>query len=385
MFLVSGGAYFYMINGRIFVTLFVISTIFYVLKYRKVRNSGNKRNPSAYFLILFLFWFFLEYFVINTNHTGDIQPFIYIAFSICSYFVISSFTLEKFRKVYLNICSRLVFIGLLIYLLVMVGLLHPTAVHKGGNVQQICLFHSFGWGSVTDRFMSIYWEPGACQIVLITTFFLFFDGIVNLKIKKEYWWKFAIILLAVFLTQSTAAYINIAVLGVITILKSSFRKRNVILALFFLVIGALIVWGLSTSAVITDKFAQEGEKGSSYEIRKADNLAMIQMTYERPILGYGMDTKDFNRRSYLLDNVTGSNGILSLTSRLGIPFLLFYIFSIFINQRRNNTLFNSMVLTFLYILLNSTEVYWYFPIAYLSVIAFKNNKKEVASSIKASL
>lgn len=97
-------ASFFLLHGNYFVPLFLVSSV-YFYKIYKNKYQCAENNKSKYYIIFYLCWFVVEYFIVNTNHTGDIQPFIYLIFWVCTFGGISKFSFNRFRYIYK--CSRL--------------------------------------------------------------------------------------------------------------------------------------------------------------------------------------------------------------------------------------------------------------------------------------
>ena len=141
-------------------------------------------------------------------------------------------------------------------------------------------------------------------------------------------------------------------------MKAIFIGIALIAAAFFLL----------SSETYTEKMSQKGSDKTSYEIRKMDNLAMLQMTMERPILGYGINSPAFRNRGKHLGNITSSNGLLALSSQLGCIFLLFFCLALYSRLKKFYPQKRFLVF-FLLLMLQATEVFVFLPIAFIFFFA----------------
>jgi hypothetical protein len=148
---------------------------------------------------------------------------------------------------------------------------------------------------------------------------------------------------------------------------------NIFVLKYVGIVGLLAVAGMFmlNSDAVQHKMAQKGRDGSSYEIRQADNLAMLTMTMEKPIVGYGLLSNEFRQRGRDLGNLTSSNGLLSISSQMGIPFFVCILIALYSSLKKffpKNTFLEELVV----LSLHSTEVFFYFPISFF----FLFNRKD---------
>ena len=68
-----------------------------------------------------------------------------------------------------------------------------------------------GEGSNIYRLSSIYWEPGQLQIVIFFVLMLFADELADLTKVRDNLRKFSPMLVALFFTLSTTAYLTLAI------------------------------------------------------------------------------------------------------------------------------------------------------------------------------
>ena len=95
------------------------------------------------------------------------------------------------------------------------------------------------------------------------------------------------------------------------------------------------------------------------------------MTSEKPLIGYGLSSTNYDIRAEELGNQTSSNGILAMSAMLGLPFLFVYLYFMSKGVKRIIQGSAANLCLPLIILFHCTEVYFYFPIALIFIINFK--------------
>ena len=352
---VSGGLYFYIINGRYFVSaFFALSFIAHIAKYNGISFKENKL-----FFIAVIIYQLINYALINTQHIGNTflpQLLLFIS----SYFFISLFSINEFKRYYLNSVTIMAITAIIIYLGYTFGSLNVASIWDGTRDMDMCYYHRV----IGKRLSGIYWEPGAMQIPLNMALLLYIKEIVSWEIKRKDIWKFAIIVIAVIMTISTAGILWLCLfMAYFAIYRLKSRRISVKAAILIFVLcsGAVAVYN---SDMVQDKLQMRTESSaSSMEIRAADNRGLLVLISERPLWGWGIDSKSRARRNEELNNLTSSNGILAMTSQLGILFLLFWAY--FLIKKMKQFYQGEMIIGafLLFLFLNAFEVYWYFPVA----------------------
>lgn len=366
---ISGGQFFYIFNGKYFVSAFFISSIIYHL----YQNKRFKYSQSITFLFWSVSYLLIHYFFITPVHVGNtFLPQLLLL--IGSYFFYTSFTYERFKRMYLNTVTVMAVVSIALFFVVESGFVTPEYQTKGNSEALMFMFHKMGGEgrSLFGRLAGIYWEPGAYQIILNMGLLLYINELINNKISKSQIRKFIIIIIALLLTQSTAGYMMLGLIGGYWTFRKLLVKGFSIKSIFITLIGIIVITILYNSSVVQDKLAQQDKEGTSYEIRRADNIALMIMIYEKPLFGYGQDSVEFERLSNALDNKSSSNGILSLLATLGI--IYFYIYLRFLIKGLNRTYLikRDVILIFvLFLFLNAFEVFWYFPLAFIFHFDFK--------------
>jgi len=370
LFLLSGTVFGFMLHAAVFVFLFFIFSIFYFFKKKYALNQ-----KAFFYYICYILWLSISYFWLGGHTSSDFKIYIvYLILATGSLLILQSLEYERFKKIYLNIAAFIALTSVILFLLHLYNIIPTTHVYKPGAEKPYMMFafNCFGWFSSFGRCAGPYWEPGAFQIVLNYALVLFFNEISAFHLTKEEKIKLGIIVIAIIMTQSTAGFFNLIVLVFLVVTNAKVGKRDIIKYAFIIMAAILASCALFFSAPVQKKLSQKGYEGTSYEVRSADNLAMAKMTIEKPIIGYGFLSSEYRSRGMYLGNRTSSNGLLAISSQLGVPFLLGVVLALYCSLKRYYPQKTLLVLL-LVLMLHTTEVFFYYPIAFI----FLFNRKTV--------
>lgn len=356
---VSGSVSGFILNPAIFVPLFFV----FALVFAKIRGTRFSKKALKIFFV-YLVWTSASYTFVGTPYSFTFRIFIvYILLAFGALCIMQSIEFYRYRYLYLNVVTFIAVSSILLYIMQQMDLLPLTYIPKAGYGRfMMFALNNFGWTQAFNRLAGPYWEPGVFQIVLNYALIMYFKEISALDFSKVSRYKIFIILLATVMTKSTAGYINLVVLIVAILLNAKLSKRTVTKYVFLGIASAIAIFALFNSDVYQKKIAQKGRDNTSYEIRRADNLAMLQMTIERPLVGYGLASMEAVNRGAELGNRTSSNGLLAMSSWIGLPFLLAYIWATYACLKPFYPRKTGLVLFFV-LMLHVTEVYYYFPVA----------------------
>lgn len=364
--LISGGFFFYHVYGLVFQSLFLLFAFFYKsTKHGKV----SKYNQFVFLFlgIIYLFNFIIHDPVIPSFAFNITISYILLLFS--SSLIFSSISKHAFTVALFKIVPIMAAVSIGLELLVESGVIHPSMISANGASKYTFLLHVFGNpNGLWERLAGIYWEPGAYQVILSTTIFLCLDEAYAIKESKHTILKFLVLLVAIVMTKSTAGYLTLMFLMLFASSRFLKEKKKWRLVSFFgiFLAFAVIFPIIIQSETIQGKFAQEGNEGTSYAIRYNDNMGMLQMIKEKPLVGYGLG-ESFSARSSAVDNQASSNGILKMTSNYGIIYLLIILYFVSLCSKEYNSR-RWVVLSF-FILINFFEVFMFFP--FMGIFYFK--------------
>ena len=148
---------------------------------------------------------------------------------------------------------------------------------------------------------------------------LYINNIQNWSLSKSEKREMIVILVGIILTKSTGGYIILLVIALCCFWKKIMSRWFLPAFIVVFTCGYIILM----SDVVQDKI--NNESSASLISRQSDNLAMFQMVLEEPFIGWGLGSVDHLKRSDALGNWSNSNGILYMTSSVGIPWLILYL------------------------------------------------------------
>jgi len=349
----SGSLVFYYQHPSIMCfILFLWGVFIFNKKHQNIKKIFN--YPSTRFAGIFIFFIWFNFLFINTNHTQRaVQPIVYSLIIFGTNFICASLSFDEYKQCLLNLLSKICCISIIIFILYNIGILSPRTIPSpdGEEGKLAFLFDCVMEG----RLSSIWWEPSALQVVINLTILLHIPELISQKLSKKIIYKFTPLVVALILSMSTSGYIAFAILASVVIYKKVDFKRSLFTSAFFIIIGFGIVYAIANSAAVEEKLSQEygtGVKSGSLNTRVADNTAMLMMISERPLFGFGLDSVDYNNRSWQLDNWSSSNGVLDWITRFGIPVMLFYFLSAYRSLKRKNLLLYPIVSLILFVFIN---------------------------------
>ena len=295
-------------------------------------------------------------------------------FNICDYVfiwgtyaIINCIDFLRFKKIYLDIVSVIAFFGAVVYFGVLFNIISPY--YQELSDRQLWMYSWYNFQTELTWFREyrssgIFHEPGFYQIILNVALLFYISEISEKKLNKKQIIQVVVIVLAVFLTRSTNAYISIVVIFGSVIYRFGQSHKIYIIPLFILFCYILVK--VLNSDVIVDKFAKADVDGSSYSVRAADARSCIEIIIDKPLLGLGSGAL-FVIRSAKYGNISSSNGILAMTAKYGIFWILTYIFffikNIIVYTNGDMKFFISFTLIVI-ILFSNQDAMW-LPISYL--------------------
>lgn len=359
VFFLSGTVFGFVLHSLIFVPIFFVFSLIYAKK----RKTQFSRKALKIFVV-YVLWATFSYAFVGTPYSFTFSIYIvYILLAMGSLCIMQSMDFYRYRRLYLNVAVFVAVTSMLLFVMQQFDMLPLTFIPKPGYGRfMMFALNNFGWWFPFNRLAGPYWEPGVFQIVLNYALIMYFKEISSLNFSDVSKAKLFVVLLALVMTKSTAGYINLVILIIAVLLNAKVSKKNVLKFACLGFASIFAIFALLTSDAYQKKMDQKGHDNTSYEIRKADNLAMLQMTIERPFVGYGLASMEARTRGRALGDRTSSNGLLFMSSQVGLPFLLAYILATFFCLKSFYPRKTILVLIFV-LMLHTTEVYFYFPIS----------------------
>lgn len=251
---------------------------------------------------------------------------------------------DDFKYIYTNIIINLSKISLFCMLLSYFNisiLMKPVEIN--GGIFSFSIFHIWGVNAViSTRNFGLFWEPGAYQAFLnLALLFLLTD----IEKYKNKFIKIIILILTILTTKSTTGYIILFIIFIYSMSINKFSKnfkkifKRSMLILFFI----FIFISMNTN-IISNKL---NENNDSFNIRRYDLINSINLIKDKPILGYGLFSDEYYRKSLGAGIVNNSNGLLIIGLMLGIPFMIFCLINI---SKNINSILNNRWNKYIYIL-----------------------------------
>lgn len=352
--------YYQGLSPSVAIFLYFAFSLYFCLKH----HLHNQYKKISFLYIIGLVILVLLSFLYHP-HLNDNQIFGVLLQAVSSALIISNFNYNRFKIIILNVVCILGFISLFLYILYIIGFITP---YVNGNFTMYGPL-VLGWdGYSFGRLAGFYHEPGAYQIILNTVLILYINEITQwFKLSRKTKFKLIIVLISLFLTKSTAGYITVIIIAFSCFYKKIFSKY------FIPIIGVLIfftyiIW--NSDVVQRKLFPEPGDVSISLEQRTLDNLGMMKMISEEPILGYGLGSVDYKKRAFELGNYSDSNGILFMGASLGVFWFLLYFYFMFFSIKKMQINASIILIMFAYGLLQCNERFVEFPISYIFLFPF---------------
>lgn len=337
--------------------LYTFLTFFYSKSFIKVAFF---RSFSFIYIILVILCLMLWGIDDNTYLTYLIVPL----FSY-NYFKLTTFL--DFKEKWLDITAVISLWSIISFSLFIFDIFDPQTIMMGDH--KFDLLFGINIRASESRLCGVSFEPGVFQILLIYTLLMWVKNI-------RFWYftnltkiKLLICVVALLTTQSTMGYLGLIVVFGAIVASGGYVKRHfqkvIVLFMLFLPLTYIIY----TSSIVQDKL-NESDGNESYSIRIIDTMASWRMIEDSPILGNGIGKRWANiAESY--GNITNSNGVLNMISRLGVFWIVFYSYYAIKSCRKNryDIIPIYYVLAVLIPLLNEDIAYT--PLAFIFVSEFK--------------
>ena len=342
---------------------------------KQTTNSNFLKDDNLTIFVLFTVWITIDTLFLNhfSNNNLFLQ-FIFFAFGTAC--LCSSCDFYTFRNKILKVLSVIMLCSIIVQIgHDYIGLFpHRLVTMRGFPRYMSAYFFQTIWGVGNNRMSSIYWEPGQCQIVITYVLCLFLDELRNISNIRNWLKKFAIPIIALLCTKSSMGYIVLCLLIIYIFIFSDIVRKHKSLIPLSLIMGFLMALYLFRGDVIQDKLAQrDATERNSFTIRLADNLAMIEVSKEKPIIGFGIGSEIAEDHLSINGDSTSSNGWLKTAVWLGYPFVLWLIFLMYRGIRRiERSKMISVIILFILFLSQCNESAIYYPYIYMYIFVFKS-------------
>ena len=187
-----------------------------------------------------------------------------------------------------------------------------------------------------------------------------------------------LLLIGVITTKSTTGYLVTMVIFTTKMLSNMKRfKHNALIYLPLFIITIIGVIVILNTPTITEKFSTGNY---SFGERIKQNIMSVELMKNKFVFGYGINSEFLQslmlRRYGLKSN---SNGLFVFILYFGIPMVIIYI--VMLIKKRNNFKVSKLAVFVIWIMINATEYFLIFPLAYIFIFEFKSEKKYIGGDI----
>lgn len=324
-------------------------------------------------------WIILVNYFFNHDTTTykGIVTCIYLL-SMC--LIASSVNFGRFKNVMLLVANIIAVASIVVQFAYNLGLVGATDPHlQTANSPRALYLFNVDWSWAGEgRLASIYHEPGQYQIVLTYIICMFADELSDLKRWfKPNIKKFGIIILAFILTKSTMGYVVMGLVFFTMVTNVLLDGKNKLIFPVIIGIAYLVFILIYSSDAIQMKIEQSQNLNahSSFAIRFADNVALLESIKDKPITGWGSDSLSLLKTLVNRGSVTNSNGVFLAAAELGVVYVFMWFVMLFRGLRRIYNLQLAIGLSIALMLTQMNEVGYFLPIIFIYLFRFKDSTK----------
>lgn len=324
-------------------------------------------------------WIILVNYFFNHDTTTykGIVTCIYLL-SMC--LIASSVNFGRFKNVMLLVANIIAVASIVVQFAYNLGLVGATDPHlQTANSPRALYLFNVDWSWAGEgRLASIYHEPGQYQIVLTYIICMFADELSDIKRWfKPNIKKFGIIILAFILTKSTMGYVVMGLVFFTMVTNVLLDGKNKLIFPVIIGIAYLVFILIYSSDAIQMKIEQSQNLNahSSFAIRFADNVALLESIKDKPITGWGSDSLSLLKTLVNRGSVTNSNGVFLAAAELGVVYVFMWFVMLFRGLRRIYNLQLAIGLSIALMLTQMNEVGYFLPIIFIYLFRFKDSTK----------
>lgn len=351
--------------------MYFVFFLFELLVYGK-RVSNVCWSRIALWAVVFIVIFIGQKFTLPAiSYLACLNYMVKVAVAIFAAYLLR----EKFAYAYLRIITFLSIFAIFLWMFNMLGICFPAFYHFENGTGSLIFYTQTESGANMElgfpRNAGMFWEAGAYGGYILFTFYLFINRLDYLWIKHRN--ECIILLIALTTTFSTTCYL---ILGVLVLLFFRHRVKNKIALVFISVLAiAGFLFIMNSLDFMGDKIS--GQYANAVDMQEGDYAssrfgAMVMDYYYiklHPIFGNGLLNETRFSMHQHIDNFGTGNGFSGEIAYFGIPFMLFYLLSIY----RNPTLREKWGLLLVVVLQLQGEYFMNFPMFFvLPFVVFFN-------------
>ena len=328
-FVCMGGVAMLALPGNLEDLILIFLCLIAIFKY------GGNLNSSYLRCVFILFAFFIISAIFTGTNLLNYKSF-FLRLSIVAliYWAFNS-DLGKIKASLIQVLWIIVYLALInIVLYTFIPGAYRVFTHESGyTINTIAYIFNYS-GNSSQGFLrnpGIFWEPGILQMAINLLIFI-------ILIENEDSFKKVIVpAIVLFSTASTTGYVLFVFIVMYRLfLVNKFNKKTIWTGIVILGLSFFIIPFIGTN--VSNKI--EGEGSMSAASRTYDYLMGTQIIIDHPILGLGFDQDKYTSLTTNIDlgryddiNLDlergNSNTIVSMAVFLGLPFCLWFLYSLF--------------------------------------------------------
>lgn len=291
----------------------------------------------------------------------------------------------RFKTTYLSVMTVVCVISLFFFALQVLGLDLPNLMPDGDrrSIGIYTISTPEAYDNYRLRNAGMFWEQGAFAGYINIAFILFINNLNDLFRKHTR--KVVVLLTALLTTFSTTGYIILALVIVYHIMAS---KTNGVIKTFLLIASvALAVLAFTRFDFLGEKITTQFADASDLTYDSNEHSRFGSMVSDwfyitlHPIFGNGFAIETryaYHLQFYDVETLMGfGNGFTGIIGTLGIPFMLYYLYSFYKNRTLNQWLF---IILFIVLSLQG-EQFMNYPLflmlPFVNYGGFRNAKKTI--------
>ena len=327
----SGHSYSIVVSNIVDVVMLVLGFVVCARQCPRVWIP-RRINADGVFAICIATGAILSY-IIYRNYNMWLDPLLVLGRIGLAYFISQRISLKNYARIYSNVMAFFSAIAICIYFLNTAGFPVPSYTYMGLDGRMayhtvwLCTWGDYSKLGMSDRIMGPFWEPGLYSSMAI--YALLCEGCFTGQKPRKL--PIAIILVGIFLSNSTAGYI-LTLLAMYIVFFKSPQKRILfdivtlflMLILFFFsdrIIETLLRWNPTV-------FWKLAEQSITADTRLYSPVASFLVFMQNPITGLGMSyaTEQYNlyKAVFGIDSLTSTSAfMLAAFGIWGIAYTVF--------------------------------------------------------------
>lgn len=273
---------------------------------------------------------------------------------------------RRFKDAYLSVMTVLCVISLFFFSLQLLGFSIPSLLPSTstGSIGIYTFQPPSEYSNYRLRNCGMFWEPGAFAGYINVAFMLFINNLSELFHKHRA--KVVILLLALLSTLSTTGYVCFGLIMLFYVMESNVSKPiKMFLLAITVAMAAFAFMSLGfLGEKVTEQFQNASELTADSNEHSRFGSIIIDWFYIQlhPLFGNGFSLSTryaYHLQFYDEESLLGfGNGFTGIIGTLGIPFMLYYLYSYY----RNKTLTRWLFMLVFVILALQGEQYMNYPL-----------------------